>query len=83
VLLLDEPTAGVPEGEGGVLVEVIESLPSDISVLIIEHDMEVVFRFAQRITVLVAGQILCEGTPAEIAANPEVRAVYLGERGHG
>jgi ABC-type branched-subunit amino acid transport system ATPase component len=83
VLLLDEPTAGVPEGEGGVLVEVIESLPSDISVLIIEHDMEVVFRFAQRITVLVAGQILCEGTPAEIAANPEVRAVYLGEGGHG
>jgi len=82
VLLLDEPTAGVPEGEGGILVEVIQGLPSDISVLIIEHDMEVVFRFAQRITVLVAGQILTEGTPAEIAANPEVRAVYLGEGAH-
>jgi len=83
VLLLDEPTAGVPEGEGDILVEVIEKLPADISVLIIEHDMEVVFRFAQRITVLVAGAVLTEGTPAEIAANAEVRAVYLGEGVHG
>jgi ABC-type branched-subunit amino acid transport system ATPase component len=83
VLLLDEPTAGVPEGEGGVLIDVIEKLPADISVLIIEHDMDVVFRFAQRITVLVAGEILTEGPPAEIAADPRVRAVYLGEGVHG
>jgi len=83
VLLLDEPTAGVPEGEGGVLIDVIQNLPEDISVLIIEHDMDVVFRFAKRITVLVSGEVLTEGTPAEIAADPRVRAVYLGEGIHG
>jgi ABC-type branched-subunit amino acid transport system ATPase component len=82
VLLLDEPTAGVPEGEGDVLVQTIESLPAEISVLIIEHDMDVVFRFAQRITVLVQGAILTEGTPGEIAADPRVREVYLGEDAH-
>ena len=82
VLLLDEPTAGVPESEGDVLVQTIESLPAGISVLIIEHDMEVVFRFAQRITVLVQGAILTEGTPAEIAADPRIREVYLGEGAH-
>jgi ABC-type branched-subunit amino acid transport system ATPase component len=82
VLLLDEPTAGVPEGEGDVLVQTIENLPAGISVLIIEHDMDVVFRFAQRITVLVQGAILTEGTPAEIAADPQVREVYLGEDAH-
>jgi ABC-type branched-subunit amino acid transport system ATPase component len=83
VLLLDEPTAGVPEGEGDVLVQTIEGLPAGISVLIIEHDMDVVFRFAQRITVLVQGAILTEGTPAEISADPRVREVYLGEGAHG
>ena len=81
VLLLDEPAAGVPSGESGTIVELIERLPADISVLIIEHDMELVFRLARRITVLVQGGVLTEGPPEEIAADPRVRQVYLGERG--
>ena len=80
VLLLDEPAAGVPTVESGTILEVIESLPSDIAVLIIEHDMDLVFRLARRITVLVQGSILVEGPPEAIAADPEVRRVYLGER---
>ncbi len=83
VLLLDEPAAGVPERESHELLEVISALPSDIAIMFIEHDMELVFRFANRITVLVAGQVLCEGTPAEIATDARVREVYLGTRGHG
>jgi branched-chain amino acid transport system ATP-binding protein len=80
VLLLDEPAAGVPAGENGRIVEAIESLPSDIAILIIEHDMDLVFRLAGRITVLVRGSVLAEGPPALIAADPRVRQVYLGER---
>ena len=80
VLLLDEPAAGVPAGESGVIIDIIESLPADIALLIIEHDMDLVFRLARRITVLVQGTILVEGTPQEIAADPRVREVYLGER---
>ena len=80
VLLLDEPAAGVPKGESGTIIEVIESLSPDIALLIIEHDMDLVFRLAQRITVLVQGSILVEGPPEAIAADPEVRRVYLGER---
>jgi branched-chain amino acid transport system ATP-binding protein len=72
----------VPSSESGILLEVIESLPQDLAVLIIEHDMDVVFRFAQSITVLVAGRVLTEGAPGEIAANQEVRSVYLGEGSH-
>jgi branched-chain amino acid transport system ATP-binding protein len=83
VLLLDEPAAGVPSAESAIILDVIEQLPRDIAVLIIEHDMELVFRFARRITVLVQGSILVEGTPAEIAADARVREVYLGERRHG
>jgi len=79
VLLLDEPAAGVPAGESGELFDVIAALPQHISVLFIEHDMKLVFRFARRISVLVAGQILAEGTPAQIAADPRVREVYLGD----
>jgi branched-chain amino acid transport system ATP-binding protein len=79
ILLLDEPAAGVPESESAELFEVIEALPEDISVLFIEHDMNLVFRFARRISVLVAGRILTEGTPAEIGADPLVREVYLGQ----
>jgi len=79
VLLLDEPTAGVPGGESRRLLEVIEGLSDDLSIVFIEHDMEVVFRFAQRITVMVAGRILTEGTPQEIANDAHVQAVYLGE----
>ena len=80
VLLLDEPAAGVPSGESGIIIEVIERLPPDIALLIIEHDMDLVFRLAQRITVMVQGSVLVEGPPEEIARDPEVRRVYLGER---
>jgi branched-chain amino acid transport system ATP-binding protein len=79
ILLLDEPAAGVPESESGELFEVIDELPQDISVLFIEHDMNLVFRFSRRISVLVAGRILTEGTPAEISVDPVVREVYLGD----
>jgi branched-chain amino acid transport system ATP-binding protein len=82
VLLLDEPAAGVPSLESGTILQVLDRLPGEIAVLIIEHDMDVVFRFAQRITVLVEGKVLCEGTPAEIAGDERVQRVYLGER-HG
>ncbi|MEJ1129862.1 ABC transporter ATP-binding protein [Variovorax sp. CCNWLW225] len=79
ILLLDEPAAGVPVDESGELFDVIAELPDDISVLFIEHDMNLVFRFARRISVLVAGRILTEGTPAEIGRDPRVREVYLGK----
>jgi branched-chain amino acid transport system ATP-binding protein len=82
VLLLDEPAAGVPSGEAGAIIEMIERLPPDIALLIIEHDMDLVFRLAKRITVLVQGSVLVEGEPREIAANAHVREVYLGERAH-
>ncbi len=78
VLLLDEPAAGVPSAESHIILDAIAALPKDIAVLIIEHDMDLVFRFAERITVLVSGAVFAEGAPAEIAANREVRAVYLG-----
>jgi len=68
-------------GESAELFEVIAALPGDVAVLFIEHDMELVFRFAQRIAVLVDGKLLTEGTPGEIAADPRVRDVYLGEAG--
>jgi ABC-type branched-subunit amino acid transport system ATPase component len=61
---------------------VIAALPADVTVLFIEHDMSLVFRFAQRITVLVSGRVLTEGTPDEIAHDPQVRAVYLGTDAH-
>jgi len=80
VLLLDEPAAGVPSLESERILQALERLPGAIAILIIEHDMDLVFRFAQRITVLVQGQVLCEGAPAEIADDPRVHEVYLGER---
>lgn len=83
VLLLDEPAAGVPSMESGRILDVLAALPRDIAILIIEHDMDLVFRFASRITVLVQGGVLVEGTPADIAADARVRAVYLGEANHG
>lgn len=79
ILLLDEPAAGVPEGERGELFDAITALPSSISVLFIEHDMDLVFRFARRISVLVDGRILVEGTPNEVADDRRVREVYLGD----
>ncbi|MEP7182185.1 MAG: ABC transporter ATP-binding protein [Betaproteobacteria bacterium] len=83
ILLLDEPAAGIPAGESAELFAVIAGLPKDVTIVFIEHDMELVFRFAERITVLVGGRVLTEGTPAEIAADPRVREVYLGEAQHG
>jgi branched-chain amino acid transport system ATP-binding protein len=83
VLLLDEPAAGVPREESAELFAAITKLPKDITVLFIEHDMDIVFRFASRILVMVGGSILVEGTPAEIAADPRVREVYLGGAHHG
>jgi branched-chain amino acid transport system ATP-binding protein len=83
VLLLDEPAAGVPQGESAELFSVIADLSQDIAVLFIEHDMNVVFRFARRIIVMVGGRILVQGTPAEIAADAQVREVYLGGAHHG
>jgi ABC-type branched-subunit amino acid transport system ATPase component len=81
VLLLDEPAAGVPSAESHIILDAIEALPKQIGVLIIEHDMDVVFRFARRITVMTEGVILTEGTPREIADDERVRAVYLGGQG--
>jgi branched-chain amino acid transport system ATP-binding protein len=83
ILLLDEPAAGIPAAESVEVLGVIAALPSDVTVLFIEHDMGLVFRFAQRITVLVAGRVLTEGPPEEIARNAEVKAVYLGKESHG
>ena len=79
VLLLDEPAAGVPKGESAELFAVISSLSSELTVLFIEHDMNVVFRFASRIIVMVGGRILVEGTPDEVGRDPRVREVYLGK----
>ncbi len=78
ILLLDEPSAGVPRRDSQALFQGLAGLPGDVTVLFIEHDMDLVFRFASRITVLVAGQILAEGSPTEIARDPRVKQVYLG-----
>ena len=78
VLLLDEPAAGVPKSEAHAIHAALERLPAEVAILMIEHDMDLVFRFVREIVVLVQGRILRRGTPAEIAADPEVRAVYLG-----
>ena len=83
VLLLDEPAAGVPAADTRAILDAIERLHEDIAVLIVEHDMDLVFRFARRITVMVGGAVLTEGTREEIAADPRVRAAYLGHRQHG
>ena len=83
VLLLDEPAAGVPEDERHDILRALAALPGDVAILLIEHDMDLVFNFATRISVLVAGRLLCEGAPKDIAQDPRVRAVYLGEDAHG
>ena len=79
VLLLDEPAAGVPESERHDILAVVGSLPRDVTVLLIEHDMDLVFSFADRISVLVSGALLTEGPPDQVARDPQVKAVYLGE----
>ncbi len=83
VLLLDEPAAGVPAHDAERILRQLENLSSGIAILIIEHDMDLVFRFARTITVLVQGQVLVEGPPDEIARDKRVRDVYLGEATHG
>ncbi len=78
ILILDEPAAGVPSSESHLIADAIAALPPDLAVLVIEHDMALVFKVARRIVVLVAGAILTEGTPEAIAADAQVRALYLG-----
>lgn len=79
ILMLDEPAAGVPQSENHIIMTAIDRLPKDLAVVFIEHDMDLVFRFATEIVVLVQGTVTASGTPAEIAANAEVRAIYFGE----
>jgi len=79
LLLLDEPAAGVPEAERHELLATVAALPRDVTVLLIEHDMDLVFSFAQRISVLVNGAMFVDGAPDEVARDPRVKAVYLGE----
>lgn len=78
VLLLDEPMAGVPKGDGLRILSALDNLPRDLGVLIIEHDMDLVFRFANRILVLADGAVLADGTPDQIRNDPKVRSAYLG-----
>ena len=78
VLLLDEPAAGIPSAEAARVFDVLDRLPKDMAILMIEHDMAIVRRFAAEVTVLVAGAVLMSGTPAEVLSSPEVRRVYLG-----
>jgi branched-chain amino acid transport system ATP-binding protein len=79
VLLLDEPAAGVPEGDRDEIFEAIDALPADVSILLIEHDMDLVFNFAKTVTVLVDGAVFSEGDVATVSQDPRVKAVYLGE----
>ncbi len=83
VLLLDEPAAGVPTSESRELFASIAALPRDVTILLIERDMDLVFRFADQISVLVSGALLTRGTPEQIANDPKVKEVYLGEAVHG
>ena len=83
VLLLDEPAAGVPAAESRELFDTIAALPREVTIVLIEHDMDLVFRFADRISVMVNGALLVEDVPDAIARDPRVRQLYLGEAGHG
>ena len=82
ILILDEPAAGVPTSESHLIIEAIEGIPDHISLLIIEHDMNLVFKISKSIIVLVNGEILTEGTPIEISNNEQVKKLYLGDS-HG
>jgi branched-chain amino acid transport system ATP-binding protein len=83
VLLLDEPAAGIPEADRRVILDIVAALPAEVCVLLIEHDMDLVFQFARRISILVNGQLFAEGTPEEIRRDQRVKEVYLGEAAHG
>ncbi len=80
ILLLDEPAAGIPADDAEDILRALSALPAEVTVLLVEHDMALVFRFAERITVMAEGEVLADGTPEAIAADARVRAVYLGER---
>ena len=82
VLLLDEPAAGVPSSDTPRIEQALERLPPSLAVLMIEHDMDLVFRFAKRVVVLAAGEIIFEGPPSDVAANTKVREAYLGNYAH-
>ena len=79
LLLLDEPMAGMGPDESGRLVDLLASLRGEVTLLLVEHDMDAVFRLADTVSTLVAGRVVASGTPAEIRANPEVRKAYLGD----
>jgi branched-chain amino acid transport system ATP-binding protein len=83
VLLLDEPVAGVPEGERQQIFDIVNALPEQVTVLLIEHDMDLVFNFARTVSVLVNGALFAEGDVKSISTDPRVKAVYLGESQHG
>lgn len=78
VLLLDEPAAGVPQSDTGRIEQALAELPPDLAVLMIEHDMDLVFRFARRVIVLAAGRVIFDGSPAEVTRDAQVREAYLG-----
>ena len=80
--MLDEPAAGIPSDQAALLLDVIERLPADMAILMIEHDMQVVRRFASKVTVFVGGAVLMTGSPHEVMSNDQVRSVYLGQSGH-
>ena len=81
VLLLDEPAAGIPTSETSIVLDAIGSLPREIAVLMIEHDMHIVRSFAEDVTVLVGGRVLCTGKPAEVIESEQVKSLYLGRSG--
>jgi branched-chain amino acid transport system ATP-binding protein len=81
LLLLDEPMAGLGAEDSARMVETLRELKRELTILLIEHDMEAVFALADRITVLVYGRVIASGAPADIRANAEVRQAYLGEQG--
>ncbi len=80
VLVLDEPAAGLPAADHAVILGALDALPAEVAVLLIEHDMQLVFRFAREITVLAEGRVIARGSPDLVRADRLVRAAYLGSR---
>ncbi|CAH1696418.1 Branched-chain amino acid transport system ATP-binding protein [Hyphomicrobiales bacterium] len=83
VLLLDEPAAGVPHDQSPLIIQALERLPQDIAVMMIEHDMDLVFRFARKVAVLAGGELIFKGPPEEVSSDARVREAYLGSYAHG